>query len=136
MSGVGEDQTLEVVAMRPFVPAKDFETSFRFYTELGFQAFRLGDGLASMHLGAFAFLLQNYYVEAWAGNFMMHVLVKDLDAWWEKIRGLDLGARFDVRPPTEPKLQPWGLVVAYVVDPAGVLWHFAQDRDAGRPATT
>jgi catechol 2,3-dioxygenase-like lactoylglutathione lyase family enzyme len=136
MSMVGEDHTLEVVAMRPFVPAKDFETSFRFYTESGFRAFRPGDGLASMHLGAFAFLRQDYYVEASAGNFMMHLLAKDFDAWWARVSGLGLSERFDVRAPAAPELQPWGLVVAYVVDPSGVLWRFAQDRDANPSRST
>ena len=120
--------TLDVVAMRPFVPARDFETSLGFYKELGFQSYPLGAGLASLHLGPFAFLLQDYYVQDWAGNFMMHLLVQDLDAWWAHIEGLNLGDRYDVKPPAEPKLQPWGLVVSYVFDPSGVLWHVAQER--------
>jgi hypothetical protein len=48
----------DVIALRPFVPAKDFETSLRFFADLGFRAHRLGDLLASMHIGPFAFLLQ------------------------------------------------------------------------------
>jgi len=24
-------------------------------------------------------------------------------------------------------MQPWGLVITYVVDPTGVLWHIAQN---------
>ncbi len=32
-----------VQAMRPMVPAKDFDTSQRFYLELGFEARRLAD---------------------------------------------------------------------------------------------
>ena len=119
----------DVIALRPFVPAKDFETSLRFYEELGFTAFRLGDGgLASMHLGPFAFLLQDYHREGFAENFMMHLLVKDLAPWWSRIAALDLPARYAVRPPSAPALQPWGLVVAYVIDPTGVLWHIAEER--------
>jgi len=34
-----------VLAMRPMVPAKDFETSKRFYIELGFEPKMLTDGL-------------------------------------------------------------------------------------------
>ena len=117
-----------VVALRPFVPATDFEASFRFYTGLGFRAFRLGDKLASMHLGPYSFLLQDYWAEGFAGNFMMHLLVKDLDARWAHIASLDLAARYGVQPPRAPQLQPWGLIVAYVFDPSGVLWHFAQER--------
>ena len=119
----------EVVALRPFVPAKDFETSMRFYAEFGFKVFRLGDGLASMHLGPFAFLLQKYDVEGFASNFMMHLLVTDVDAWWTRINGLDLATRYGVQAPAAPKLQPWGLVVAYVFDPSGVLWHVAAEQE-------
>ncbi|HEY1679744.1 MAG TPA: VOC family protein [Candidatus Sulfotelmatobacter sp.] len=116
----------DVVALRPFVPSTDFEKSVRFYVDLGFTANRLGDGLASMELGHFGFLLQDYHVEAFAGNFMMHLLVKDLDRWWKHIESLDLAGKYGVRAPKAPAVQPWGLIVGYVVDPSGVLWHFAQ----------
>lgn len=119
-----------VVAVRPFVPSKDFQVSQRFYAELGFEVTPLGDGVAHVQVGEHAFLLQNYYVEEWAGNFMMHLLVTNLDAWWSMISSLDLESRYDVRAPSEPVMQPWGLRVAYVVDPAGVLWHVAEDPKA------
>ncbi len=118
----------DVVALRPFVPATDYAASFRFYVDLGFTAFPLGDQLASMKLGPFGFLLQDYFAEGFAGNFMMQLLVNDLDAWWTRIAALDLATRYGVRPPTPPAMQPWGLRVAYVVDPAGVLWHIAEQR--------
>jgi catechol 2,3-dioxygenase-like lactoylglutathione lyase family enzyme len=118
----------DVVAMRPFVPATDFEASVRFYVDLGFTARRLGDTLASIELGPFGFLLQDYHVEGFAGNFMMHLMVNDLDRWWKHIESLGLAAKYGVRAPTAPAMQPWGLIVSYVVDPSGVLWHFAQHR--------
>jgi uncharacterized glyoxalase superfamily protein PhnB len=31
-----------------------------------------------------------------------------------------------VPAPKAPAMQPWGLRVAYVVDPSGVLWHVAE----------
>ena len=129
MSQVEQPMPLDVVALRPFVPAKDFETSLRFYVDLGFTEYRLGEQLASMHLGAFAFLLQGRPadIDGFAENFMMHLLVKDAQAWWARIAALDLAARYGVGPPSPPKLQPWGLVVAYVWDPAGVLWHIAEE---------
>lgn len=119
----------EVIALRPFVPAKDFNTSLRFYTDVGFSIHRLGDELASMQLGPFAFLLQFYDREDFAEHFMMHLLVKDVGAWWARIAALDLAGRYGVHLPAAPALQPWGLVVAYVWDPAGVLWHIAEQRD-------
>ena len=59
---------------------------------------------------------------------MMQMVVDDLDAWWAHIESLDLPGRFGVSPPKPPAMQPWGLRIAYVVDPAGVLWHVAQRR--------
>ncbi|WP_069269262.1 VOC family protein [Paraburkholderia nodosa] len=119
--------SLDVVALRPFVPAKDFDSSASFYTDLGFTSFQLGEGLASMHLGPFAFLLQKFDVEGFASNFMMHLLVNDVDAWWSRIDALDLAGRYGVEAPRAPKLEPWGLRVTYVFDPSGVLWHIAED---------
>ena len=121
-------ETLEITALRTFVPAKDFDAGYQFYLDLGFAGTKLGTDLALMELGPFNFLLQQFYVEQHAGNFMMQMRVKDLDAWWEHIQGLDLEKRYGVRAPTAPAVQPWGLRITYVVDPTGVLWHIAQDR--------
>lgn len=43
-----------VRAMRPMVPAKDFDTSKQFYIELGFQPRVLADRLVEMQLAAFS----------------------------------------------------------------------------------
>ncbi len=112
-------------AARPFLPAKDFAVSKAFYETLGFE--KLLDGeVAIFAIGRGAFILQNYYQEDWAGNFMMQLMVDDLDAWWAHIESLDLPGKFGVRAPTPPALQPWGLRIVYVVDPSGVLWHVAE----------
>ena len=116
----------EIRAFRPFLPAREFETSLRFYKAIGFEAYPLGETLAELSLGPHAFLLQGYYVKEWAENTVMHVLVEDVDAWWRHIDSLALGRQFNVSPPSPPKVEPWGLTVAYVFDPSGVLWHFAQ----------
>jgi uncharacterized glyoxalase superfamily protein PhnB len=115
-------------AARPFLPAKDFETSRAFYEALGFSKLLDGD-VAIFGVGSSAFILQRYYQKEWAGNFMMQLMVDDLDAWWEHIQALDLPGKFGVEPPKAPEMQPWGLRVAYVHDPSGVLWHFAQRRE-------
>jgi hypothetical protein len=121
------DQTaFSISALRPFVPAKDFGKSKQFYADLGFRVQALGDDLAEVSVGQHSFLLQNYYVAQWADNFMMHVLVTDLNSWWTRIASLDLASRYAVQSPRAPRLEPWGLNVAYVFDPSGVLWHFAE----------
>jgi hypothetical protein len=74
-----------VKAMRPVVPAKDFEISKRFYIELGFEPHPLTDRLIEMQLGAFSFILQDYYVRDWADNFVVHLAVSDVNLWWDHI---------------------------------------------------
>ena len=113
-----------VGAMRPMVPAKDFDVSKRFYIELGFQPRPLAERLVEMQLGMFAFILQDYYVREWADNFVVHVTVSDVGLWWDHIVSLDLPARYGVKTQA-PDSQGWA-VVASVTDPSGVLWRFAE----------
>ena len=112
---------------RPFLPAKDFERSKRFYEALGFEK-KLDGEVAIFGIGASSFILQKYFQKEHAENFMMQLMVDDLDAWWEHVSLLDLPAMFGVAEPKSPKVQPWGLRVAYLIDPSGVLWHVAQRR--------
>lgn len=114
--------------MRPFLPAKDFALSKRFYETLGFEKV-LDSEVAIFNAGSGGFILQNYYQKEWAENFMMQLMVDDLDAWWEHIIALDLPIHFGVPAPKAPAMQPWGLRIAYLTDPSGVLWHIAQRRD-------
>jgi uncharacterized glyoxalase superfamily protein PhnB len=113
--------------VRPFLPAKDFDLSKRFYDALGFDKI-LDSEVAIFRMGTSEFILQRYYQQDWAENFMMQLLVDDLDAWWAHIQALDLPNAFGVTPPKPPAMQPWGLCTAYVFDPSGVLWHVSQRR--------
>jgi uncharacterized glyoxalase superfamily protein PhnB len=117
-------------AARPFLPAKNFAKSRAFYEALGFTKL-LDSEVAIFSIGGTAFILQAYD-PAEAASYMMQLMVDDLDAWWAHIEALDLPGRFGVPQPRAPAMQPWGLRLAYVVDPAGVLWHIAQRRP-GRP---
>ncbi|MFT3693667.1 MAG: hypothetical protein QM831_11040 [Kofleriaceae bacterium] len=118
----------DVVTIRPFLPAKNFAVSKEFYLALGFTQ-QFGDAeIAGFELGGHAFLLQNFYVAEWAGNFVMHMTVKDVDAWWAWFLGLKLVEKHPDMMARPPEMQPWGLRVAYISDPSGVLWHIAQQR--------
>ena len=112
---------------RPFLPTRDFEASKRFYETLGFKKV-LDDEVAIFNTGSGGFILQRLYSDAWAEMCMMQLMVDDLDAWWTHIEELDLPGKFGVAAPRAPAVQPWGLRVAYVIDPSGVLWHIAQRR--------
>src|SRR5689334_14658145 len=107
---------------RAFLPARDFELSKRFYETLGFAKVLDGE-VAIFNAGSGGFILQRLYTQAWAEMTMMQLMVDDLDAWWAHIEKLDLPKQFGVQAPRAPKLEPWGLRVAYLFDPSGVLWH-------------
>jgi hypothetical protein len=112
---------------RPFLPAKDFDLSKRFYEALGFRKVLDGE-VAIFNAGSGGFILQRYYQKDWAENTMMQLMVDDLDAWWSHVSSLDLAGTFGVQPPKPPAIQPWGLRVLYLFDPCGVLWHVAERR--------
>lgn len=113
---------------RPFLPTRDFELSKKFYEAVGFEKLLDSSDVAIFRAGSGGFLLQRRFQKEWAENCMMQLMVDDLDAWWKHITRLDLPARFKVPKPKEPAVQPWGLRIAYLIDPSGVLWHVAQRR--------
>lgn len=113
--------------MRAFLPTQDMARSRGFYDALGFRKVLDGE-VVIFDAGSGGIILQDRYQQDWAENCMLQLLVDDLDAWWAHIVSLDLAGRFGVQPPREPAMQPWGLRVAYLFDPAGVLWHVAQRR--------
>jgi catechol 2,3-dioxygenase-like lactoylglutathione lyase family enzyme len=112
---------------RPFLPALDFEISRRFYEALGFEKVLDGD-VAIFRVGAGGFILQRFYRKELAENLMMQLMVDNLDDWWAHIVALDLPGQFGVKMLRAPAMQPWGLRVAYLADPSGILWHVAQRR--------
>ena len=130
MSTQAIDLASTITLIRPVLPAKNLDTSKRFYADLGFQSRMLSDGLVEMRLGPCAFILQNYYVPQWADNFVMHMGVSDLKAWWNHIVALDLPTRYGVKIDA-PRRQDWGHV-AGVADPSGVLWRIAESPAVGQ----
>jgi uncharacterized glyoxalase superfamily protein PhnB len=119
---------LTVTDLKAFVPAKDLTLSSQFYVDLGFKQIWGNDQIAEFDAGSFRFLLQPFYVKEHAENFMMHLLVEDADAWWEKIESAGLKEKYPGIMAKPPALQPWGLMVLYLSDPTGVLWHIADKR--------
>jgi uncharacterized glyoxalase superfamily protein PhnB len=115
--------------MRAFIGTRAFDRTKRFYESLGFEKV-LDSDVAIFNVGSGGLILtRDTGHEAPGGGIMMQLMVDDLDAWWARIQSLDLAKEFGVPPPRPPALQPWGLRIVYVVDPARVLWHFAQRRE-------
>jgi catechol 2,3-dioxygenase-like lactoylglutathione lyase family enzyme len=116
----------KILALRPFVPARDFALSKRFYQALGFTLIHEDEQVAIPKLGAFSFILQNFYQKEFAANCMVQLMVRDVDAWWRETDPARLEAEFGVPPPKPPAMQAWGMKVGFLIDPSGVLWHVVE----------
>ena len=85
------------VSIRPFIGAKDFDLSRRFYHDLGFTEIVLFDNMSLFTTDAIGFYLQDAYVKDWVDNTMVFVEVADVDDWGRE---------------------------CFLHDPSGILWHF------------
>ena len=121
---------LDTIELKPFVPALNFERSRRFYLDMGFSCDWHDDKLASFRHGNTAFLLQNYYLAIVAQNFMLHLLVENVDQWWQQLDDARITDIYGVRQ-SRIELRPWGMRDFTLTDPSGVLWRIAQHAGAG-----
>ena len=121
-------KNLRITEIKAFVPAKDFNISKQFYQDIGFTMASDGDGIAYFHLGHVSFLLQDFCAESFADNFMMHILVEDVDAWWQHIQASGVLEKYDVKV-TEIEKQAWKIRDFCLIDPSGVLWRIGQNID-------
>lgn len=117
---------LKITEIKAFVPAKDFDISKKFYQDIGFRMASEGGGVAYFHFENVSFLLQDYCAESQAENFMMHILVEDVDSWWEHIHECDVIEKYGIKI-TPIENQPWSMKDFCITDPSGVLWRIGQN---------
>ncbi len=117
---------LRVTEIKAFVPSKDFSISKEFYRDLGFTLASEGGGIAYFHFEHVSFLLQDFCSEALAENFMMHILVEDVDAWLVHVQKSQVVSKYGVKV-TPIEVQPWRMRDFCLFDPSGVLWRIGQN---------
>ena len=117
---------MTTVEIKAFVPARDFALSRRFYQDLGFTLVWSDDDLAYFRHGHSSFLLQNFYREDHANNFMMHLLVEDVEAWWRHTQTQQITEKYKAK--AEPPADRGGMRDFVIVDPTGVLWRIAENK--------
>ncbi|WP_223845527.1 VOC family protein [Flavobacterium selenitireducens] len=115
-------------SIRPFIGSKDFETSRRFYSELGFEETVLWQGFSVFKIGSFAFYLQDDYAKDWVENTQVFLEIEDVPAFWEHLVSLGLPSKFQNVKITAVREETWGRE-CFVHDPSGILWHFGEFRD-------
>lgn len=118
----------KTVELKVFVPAKDYARSRQFYVDLGFHLASDEDGIAYLHCGDTAFLLQDFHDEGLAKNLMLNLLVENVDAWRAHVVASGVRERYGVRG-GDIETQPWGMRDFVLYDPCGVLWRIAQNVD-------
>ncbi|TVT76350.1 MAG: glyoxalase [Denitromonas halophila] len=116
---------LDALELKAFVPARNFKRSQRFYLDLGFSCAWASPDLAYFQCGDTAFLLENDYLAIVAENFTLHLLVADVDAWWQRAHDAHLDDVYGVKL-TPPEDRPWGMREFTLTDPSGVRWRIAQ----------
>jgi hypothetical protein len=124
---------LVAIEAKVLLPSKDFELSKRFYQDIGFTLCWSNGGLALLHHSPHgeygrAFLLQDRYVKEFAENLQMHLLVRDVDAWWAELKTRRISEKYGVEigPPED---RDWKMRDFTLFDPCGILWRIAQDID-------
>jgi len=120
-------KALTAIALLPFVPSGgQYDESRRLFAALGFDEEWENGGYAGFRNGNAQFILQRFDDRTFASNFMVKILVPDLDAWWLEVSNKQLEktySGFQIKPPTD---FPWGREVNFI-DLAGVCWHVAED---------
>ncbi|MGQ2984043.1 glyoxalase [Flavobacterium sp.] len=112
-------------SIRPFIGAKNFETSRRFYRDLGFEENAIAQDFSVFHSGAFSFYLQAYYVKEWVDNTMVFMEVDDTQRFYNELMALKLEDKYDAVRIVPIRTMDWGKE-CFVHDPSGVLWHFGE----------
>jgi uncharacterized glyoxalase superfamily protein PhnB len=112
---------LNTVEIKAFVPARDLELSLAFYKAIGFEIPFSDETLAYVLHGETSFLLQKFYVAEHASNFMMHMLVENVDDWHANVLASGVVQKFGVRL-GKPEDRPWRIRDFVLTDPTGVMW--------------
>lgn len=114
-----------IKSIRPFIGAKNFENSRKFYKDLGFEETILDSKLSLFKSNETAFYLQDAYVKDWIDNTMIFLEVDDVERYYNELLSLNLTEKY-----TDVKLVPirhldWGSE-CFLHDPSGILWHFGK----------
>ena len=87
-----------------------------------------GGSVAYFHKDHASFLLQDCFVEALANDFVMHLLVEDVEAWWNHLQESNVVVKYGVKI-TDIEQQPWRMRDFCLTDPSGVVWRIGQNTE-------
>src|SRR5687767_14746654 len=117
-------------SIRPFIGAKDYETSRNFYRDLGFEEKVLFPNMSLFTTDGLGFYLQDAYVQDWIDNSMIFLEVDDVNRHWNQLLALDLPTKYEAVRLVPIRDYDWGRE-CFLHDPSGILWHFGEFRKQG-----
>ncbi|OGX84079.1 glyoxalase [Hymenobacter coccineus] len=113
------------LSIRPFIGAKDFAVSRRFYRAFGFTEVVLSPVMSYFSLRSVGFYLQDAYVQDWVDNTMLFLEVADVEQHWAELAALDLPSKYEGVRIMPIRQEAWGKE-GFVHDPSGILWHIGE----------
>ena len=117
---------MKALSIKPFIPAKDFSLSKKFYSQMGFNIDWENEEICQFSQGEFQFLLQNFYIKEFGENYMLQLIVDSLTSAYEKLEPICKKKEFNPARITKPAIQPWGMNISFLHDPSNVLWHIGE----------
>lgn len=115
----------KAVSIRPFIGAKNFEISRKFYQDLGFQEVILEHNLSYFKTEGIGFYLQDYYIKDWIDNSMIFMEVDSVERYYQELFALNLSSKYEDVRLIPIKTNDWGKE-CFLHDPSGILWHFGE----------
>ncbi len=116
---------LPIKSIRPFIGARDFNLSRRFYTDVGFEERALSPQLSVFKSGDFGFYLQDAYLAEWVDNTMVFLEVEDVDQYYNQLAALHLTASYPSAKLLPVSNHDWGKE-CFLYDPSGILRHIGE----------
>jgi len=113
------------ISIRPFIGAKNFELSRKFYRDLGFAESVLFHNMSYFRTEGLGFYLQDAYVQDWVDNSMIFLEVEDVDRFWKELLALNLSSKYESVKLTPIREYDWGRE-CFLHDPSGILWHIGE----------
>ena len=114
-----------IISIRPFIGAKDFAVSRKFYSDLGFKESVLSHNMSYFSKQAMGFYLQDAYVKDWIDNTMVFLEVGNAEKYYNEVLAFDLPGKYEGVRLVPMRHEAWGKEF-FLHDPSGILWHFGE----------
>ncbi|WP_242693079.1 glyoxalase [Sabulibacter ruber] len=112
-------------SIRTFIGSVNFQISQSFYKDLGFEERIISEKMSLFITNGISFYLQDYYVKEWLENTMVLLEVDSVNNFYKHLQELELDKKYQNIKVIPVRQNDWGNE-CMLIDPSGVLWHFAE----------